>query len=326
MKLSGLVFHPKASSCPRNQWQPRNGLTFLSRSCLRQISQNDPCTFQNLANYLNCCFCIEQSLIIKDRYYCSVKKNSAVTEKYQIFTLFSWIIVIVMVIIVLLRLLYTAFKGLLYSWLYSMNGEYFQFIWTFINSSLSWNQKDIFSKSSRWRKIIGNFRIRKGISLWRVSIWVANFPWLKSSLVMQPGKHYTARPWPNFYHTCHNCFTNAWLWALCVYISAFYIADAWGALQIRWHCNNTLLRGGMYWKIRLPTWARPLIEEKKTSHWALLAACCFCSYLLQSQPTQTAKFTDVQNETGDGKCIRKGVQSSNILSFCVETKSSFSPG
>ena len=128
MKLSGLVFHPKASSCPRNQWQPRNGLTFLSRSCLRQISQNDPCTFQNLANYLNCCFCIEQSLIIKDRYYCSVKKNSAVTEKYQIFTLFSWIIVIVMVIIVLLRLLYTAFKGLLYSWLYSMNGEYFQFI------------------------------------------------------------------------------------------------------------------------------------------------------------------------------------------------------
>ena len=105
MKLSGLVFHPKASSCPRNQWQPRNGLTFLSRSCLRQISQNDPCTFQNFANYLNCCFCIEQSLIIKDRYYCSVKKNSAVTEKYQIFTLFSWIIVIVMVIIVLLRLL-----------------------------------------------------------------------------------------------------------------------------------------------------------------------------------------------------------------------------
>ena len=252
MKLSGLVFHPKASSCPRNQWQPRNGLTFLSRSCLRQISQNDPCTFQNLANYLNCCFCIEQSLIIKDRYYYSVKKNSAVTEKYQIFTLFSWIIVIVMVIIVLLRLLYTAFKGLLYSWLYSMNGEYFQFIWTFINSSLSWNQKDIFSKSSRWRKIIGNFRIRKGISLWRVSIWVANFPWLKSSSVMQPGKHYTARPWPNFYHTCHNCFTNAWLWALCVYISAFYIADAWGALQIRWHCNNTLPRGGMYWKIRPP--------------------------------------------------------------------------
>ena len=129
-----------------------------------------------------------------------------------------------------------------------MNGEYFQFIWTFINSSLSWNQKDIFSKSSRWRKIIGNFRIRKGISLWRVSIWVANFPWLKSSLVMQPGKHYTARPCPNFYHTCHNCFTNAWLWALCVYISAFYIADAWGALQIRWHCNNTLPRGGMYFR------------------------------------------------------------------------------
>ena len=105
MKLSGLVFHPKASSCPRNQWQPRNGLTFLSRSCLRQISQNDPCTFQNLANYLNCCFCIEQSLIIKDRYYCSVKKNSAVTEKYQIFTLFSWIIVIVMVIIVLIKII-----------------------------------------------------------------------------------------------------------------------------------------------------------------------------------------------------------------------------
>ena len=75
MKLSGLVFHPKASSCPRNQWQPRNGLTFLSRSCLRQISQNDPCTFQNLANYLNCCFCIEQSLIIKDRDITAVSKK-----------------------------------------------------------------------------------------------------------------------------------------------------------------------------------------------------------------------------------------------------------
>ena len=96
--------------------------------------------------------------------------------------------------------------------------------------------------------------------------------------------------------------------------------------QVLKYWTNTLLKGGMYWKIRLPTWTRPLIEEKKTSHWALLAACCFCSYLLQSQPTQTAKFTDVQNETGDGKCIRKGVQSSNILSFCVETKSSFSPG
>ena len=41
-------------SCPRNQnWPRNNGLTFLSRSCPQQISQNVPSTFKNYANHFN---------------------------------------------------------------------------------------------------------------------------------------------------------------------------------------------------------------------------------------------------------------------------------